>query len=123
MPQGRPDHVRRQDPSTPYKRVSTASTNAVSIQASPGVVTGYYLSNRETSPQCVKLYDKASAPTVGTDTPVATWDIPARSAANQTLDPPLAFNVGIALAMTATPTDAASDAVTANTMVANIYYQ
>jgi len=63
-------------PST-HTSVSTASTNAVSIKATAGSVYSIVLSNVSASQIFYKIYNKASAPTVGTDVPIATFPVPA----------------------------------------------
>lgn len=82
--------------------VTTASTNASSQKASAGNLFEISISNPTATAIYVKLYNKASAPTVGTDTPVFTIPV----AAGATVNPPLGnigkrFSTGIALAATA----------------------
>lgn len=119
---GFPDEQIRASAAQQFKRVSTASTNAVSVVTGARILTGYYLSNTNSSPRYIKLYDKASAPTVGTDTPVRTFMIPPNSAANIALRHPLQFLLGIALAMTTGAADSDTGAVAANELIANLDY-
>jgi hypothetical protein len=123
MAQGWPDNANRQASSTPYHKVSAASTNADTIKASAGVVTGYHVGNNGTAIRYVKLYNLAANPTVGTSVPVVTLLVPKGSGANIPLDPPLGFDVGIAIAITANMADSDATAVAANEVVANIFYQ
>ncbi len=59
------------DGTTPYHRVSTADTNATSVKASAGTHYGVQAGNVNAAARYLKLYDKATAPTVvGTDVPV-----------------------------------------------------
>ncbi len=60
-----------------HKLTAAASTNATSVSGSPRTVTGGYLRNRAAYEVFFKFYNKATAPTVGTDTPVLTIGIPA----------------------------------------------
>ena len=53
--------------------VSAATTNATSVKASAGIINDIVVGNNGAGVAYFKLYDKASAPTVGTDTPVATF--------------------------------------------------
>lgn len=62
---------------TTYNVVTTASTNAASVKASAGSLYEMTISNPTATAAYVKLYNKASAPTVGTDVPVMTVAIPA----------------------------------------------
>jgi hypothetical protein len=85
-----------------YTRVTTASTNAASIKASPGNLFSLSLSNPTATATFVKLYDKASAPTVGTDVPVVTVPVAASSCVALTLGSiGKLFATGIAIAVTA----------------------
>lgn len=107
----------------PYKLISAATTNATSVKASAGQVYGYYISNVNAAARYVKLYDKASAPTVGTDVPKWTLMIPAGSAANCDITNGLEFTLGIALAITVGVADADVAAVAANELVVNLAYK
>ena len=86
---------------TNYNAVTTASTNAASVKASAGNLVELTISNPTATPIYVKLYNKASAPTVGTDVPVLTVPV----AANSTVPVALGsqgkrFATGIAIAAT-----------------------
>jgi hypothetical protein len=61
-----------QGSSTTHHAISAASTNATSVKASAGMINTLSISNLNPAARYFKLYNKASAPTVGTDTPVAT---------------------------------------------------
>ena len=58
---------------------AAASTNATSVKATAGTISSILLSNFSAATKWFKLYNKNSAPTVGTDVPVATISIPANS--------------------------------------------
>lgn len=91
---------------------AAADTNATSALARPGylhTVTGY---NAAGAVRYIKFYDKASAPTVGTDTPVITLAIPASSVFNFNLDG-FAFSTGIAYGMVTGAADNSTAALTA----------
>lgn len=123
MSQGWPDHGRRSSPSAPYKLISAGSTNATSVKATPGIVTSYYCANAATTFRYVKLYDKASAPTAGTDTPVYVIAIPGISAANVAFEYPLAFALGIAFATVTGMADSSAGAVGANEVSVSLGWQ
>lgn len=103
--------------------ISAATTNATSVKASAGQVYGWYISNVNAAARYVKLYDKASAPTVGTDTPVMTLMIPATGGTNVEFGNGIAFGTGIALAITTAVTDADTAPVAANEIVVNLLYK
>lgn len=60
--------------------VTAATTNATSVKAASGNLFELTVSNPTATAAYVKLYDKATAPVVGTDVPVATLAIPATAA-------------------------------------------
>ena len=111
--------------SSVYRLLSAATTNGNSIKGSAGNVYGWYITNTNSSPRFVKLYDKASAPTVGTDTPKLTLVIPGSTTgagSNISINPPVPFTTGIAIAITGVVTDADTTAVALNEVVVNLFY-
>lgn len=111
---------------TPYKLISAASTNATSVKGSGGTVYNITASNVNAAVRYLKLYNKASAPTVGTDTPVQVYAIPGNTAGAGTNIPiglpGLAFGTGIALAITTGAADSDTGAVAANEIIVNLGY-
>lgn len=105
-----------------YRKLATADTNAAVIKASAGRVYGYSISNQSAAAKFVKLYNKASAPTVGTDTPVRTIMIPAGAVSNYHINAGLSFPTGIAIAATGAITDADTTALAANDLAINVDY-
>lgn len=97
---------------TAYSLVTLASTNAGVVKGSAGTLYEITVSNATATATWVKLYNKATAPTVGTDVPVLT--IPAAAGACVALNLGALgkrFPTGIAIAVTAA-------AVASNTGVA-----
>jgi hypothetical protein len=88
---------------------AAASTNPTSAKASAGQVFKAYGNNAKASVVYLKIYDKASAPTVGTDTPKITVPIAASSRFEIALDG-FYLATGIAYGFT---TDAADNGTTA----------
>ena len=107
--------------------LSAATTNATSVKASAGQVYAIYAHNLNAAVRYLKLYNKASAPTVGTDTPVLTLPIPGNTAgAGFVLDTGgmgIAFATGVALALTTGVADADTGAVAANEIVVTVLYK
>lgn len=106
-----------QDGWTPHRLVSAATTNATSVKASAGQVGFIFAVNLNAAVRYLKLYNKASAPTVGTDTPIATLPIPASTTgAGFVLPIPggVNFSTGIAYATTTGVADSDTAAVAAN---------
>ena len=109
--------------STPSHTMSAASTNATSLKASAGQVYGLSISNANAAARYFKLYNKASAPTVGTDTPVLTLQVPANGTVIRAYPVGLALGTGIAWAATAVITDADTTAIGANDLSVDIDYK
>jgi hypothetical protein len=105
-----------QDNWTPFRLVSAATTNATSVKAAAGALGFIYAINLNAAVRFLKLYNKASAPTVGTDTPIATLPIPASATGAGFMLPipgGVAFTTGIAYAVTTGYADADTAAVAA----------
>ena len=64
-------------PATPYFRNSAATTNGALILAGTSNVSSFYATNEGATAAYIKLYNKATAPTVGTDVPEMTIPVPA----------------------------------------------
>jgi len=60
---------------TNYFVVTTASTNAAVVKAAAGNLSELTICNTTATAAYVKLFNKASAPTVGTDVPIATFRV------------------------------------------------
>jgi len=102
------------------RTLSANTTNATSVKASAGQVGGWFLYNANAAVRYLKLYNKASAPTVGSDTPVMTIPIPPGAAANVEFLAGIAFSTGIAFALTTGVADADTGAVAANECIVNL---
>lgn len=91
---------------------SAATTNATSVKASAGNIHKITGNNTVAVKKYLKLYNKASAPTVGTDTPVLTYVIPVSAAFSFDLsDLGTYFSTGIAYAITGAAADADATAI------------
>ncbi len=119
---GSPDSLRKSASADTYHKISAASTNADTVKAAAGLVTGYYIANVAGAFRFVKLYNKASNPTVGTDVPRCVYGIPGGGAANMNFDPPLLFETGIAIAMVTGIADASAAAVGANEVAVTLHF-
>lgn len=67
-------------PATPYFVNSLATTNGALILTGTSGVSAFYATNEGASVAYVKLYNKATAPTVGTDVPEMIIPVPAAAA-------------------------------------------
>lgn len=109
---------------TPYVLLSAATTNATSISASANtVLLSYYIANLNGSAwKYVKFYNKATAPTVGTDVPVMVLPIPPNGAANLSLNDGVNFTTGLAMALTSGIANSDTSAVALNEVVVSLAY-
>ena len=92
------------------------------IKASPGQVYGWYFYNNASSTRYIKLYDKATAPVLASDTPLMTIPMPAGAAANVFNLHGIPFTNGIGWAATTGVADNDTGAPAANDVIANLYY-
>lgn len=116
-------------PST-WHLIAANSTNATSVKAGGTVVASCQLGGIGASPGYLKIYNKASAPTVGTDTPVKTLIIPAASTAANGAGSNIEFGAGglalatgFATAVTGGIADSDTTAVPATTFAINCDYE
>lgn len=112
---------------TMTKLISAATTNATNAKASAGQVYAVQVFNINAAVRYLKLYNKATAPTVGTDIPVKTITIPGNTAGAGVVmvswEQGLAFGTGIGFALTTGVADADTGAVAANEIVVNMDYK
>lgn len=73
---------------------SAASNNSTALKGSAGQVYDLLACNGSAAVKYVKLYNKATAPTCGTDTPVLRITVPASNCA-----PPISSNIGLAFSL------------------------
>jgi hypothetical protein len=107
---------------TTAKVLAAATTNATSAKASAGRVFGWQLTNTTAAAKYVRLYNLATAPTVGTSTPVYNIVLPANATVNASFPMGIAHSTGIAYAITNAIADLDATAVAANDVLGAIYY-
>lgn len=103
--------------------VAAASTNATSLKASAGQVYDACVNSNAAYPVYLKLYNKASSPTVGTDTPVRIVQAQAGVPSCVKTEEGYAFGTGIAWALTKGITDADTTAVLISDATVEISYK
>lgn len=104
------------------KVTSAATTNATSVKTTEGRVMGWSLTNTTAAFKYFRLYNKASAPTVGTDVPVLVIGLPPNST---TISDPvcgMAFSTGIAYAITGAVADNDTTVTAANDVIGGLFY-
>ena len=108
--------------STAYALVSAATTNAASVKATGGSLFELSLFNATAATVYLKLYNKASAPTVGTDVPIMTIPVAAGALFNAEFGRlGKRFNLGIALAITGAAVATDTTVVAAGAQLAATY--
>lgn len=107
--------------------ISAATTNATSVKGGAATLYGIQVSNINAAVRYLKLYNKASAPIVGTDVAVKTIAIPGSTAggiANISFGTAgVAFATGLAYALTSGVATADTGAVGAAEHVVNLDYK
>jgi hypothetical protein len=109
----------------PYKLISLATTNANVVKASGGNLYSIVAIGLTSTVRYLKLYNKATAPTVGTDVPLMTIPVPANTQGAGIAIPfsmGVNFPLGIAIAITSGLADNDTGAILANDVVVNLTY-
>lgn len=99
------------------------STNATVVKNAPGKVYGYIVNNTNAAARYLKLYDKATAPTIGTDTPKMTIMVPSGRTETYFARDGIEFTAGISFGTTTGLVDSDNGALTANETVVHILYK
>jgi hypothetical protein len=107
---------------TQSKLISAATTNATLVKSSAARLFDFVLSNTSAAWKYVKFYNKASAPTVGTDTPVKTIGVPPGGTVSFSSAIGMAFATGLGFAITGAAADNDATAVAAGDVIVNVDY-
>lgn len=113
---------------TPQTYLSAATTNATAVKTTPCKLGFLAVSNVNAAARYLKVFNKASAPTVGTDTPVLNICIPGGGAAGAFTNVPiplggLNFSLGLSFALSTGSPLLDNNAVAANEIAINIGVQ
>jgi len=107
------------------KTLSLGTTTPINVKNGAGQIYKILAFNTNAAARYLKLYNKATAPTVGTDVPVATLLIPGNTSGaglNISFEYGMNFSTGIGFALTTGVADLDTGAVAANEIVVNILY-
>lgn len=107
---------------TAFKLISAATTNSTLVKNSLVSIGTIVVSNASTSAKYLKLYNKATAPTVGTDIPTDTILIPAGQTITIAYSVGKRFTTGLGIAITGAVADADATVVALNDVIVNINY-
>ena len=108
-----------------FKLISTASTNANNVKASGGNLYSIIAIGLTSTVRYLKLYNKASVPSVGTDVPVMTIPVPANTQGAGVAIPfsmGVNFPLGIGIAITSGSADNDTGTVGAGDVIVNLTY-
>lgn len=106
-----------------HRFASAANNNSANVKSSAGRLWSIQAVNINAAIRYLKLYDKATAPTVGTDTPIMTIPLPANGVGvNITLPAGLIFTLGLGRAVVTGATDADNTATAANEQFVSLQY-
>jgi hypothetical protein len=109
--------------STYHTAVAAASGNPTSVKTSAGVIGMISVHNKSAGVIYLKIFNKASAPTMATDTPVFNFGIPAASVLNLNIPAMgLRMSTGIAYGLTGGQALLDNTALVAGDAVININY-
>lgn len=104
--------------------VGAATNNSTNLKASAGTLQYVHACTIDATPVYVKFYNKATAPTCGTDTPLFRLLVPAGQCSGAALPKNgLVFGTGIGYCVTTGITDADNTAVSASEVLLNIGYK
>lgn len=116
-----PNKVQSQDNGTTASRVSAAATtNATNLKAGAGAIYNMDVFNVAAYDVFLKFYNKASSPTVGTDTPVWTIPIKAGTGYARTFPNGKWFSTGVSYAITKLQGDSDTTALVAGDATGSI---
>lgn len=94
----------------------------VLVKSTAGQLYGYEFDNTSAAWRYLKLFQKASAAVLGTDTPVMCVGIPPGGRIQTDISTGIAFSVGITYAITQNPADLDTVVSLANEVVGFLYY-
>ncbi len=107
-----------------YSKLSAGSSaDEVSVKATPGQIYGIHVSNINASPRYLKIYNSATAPTLGAGTPVRRIKVAANSERDIVFPVGLEMTTGIAFALTTGAADSDTVRVAANDIIVELDYK
>ncbi len=101
---------------------AAATTNSTLVKTGAAQFFGLQVFNASAAVRYLKFYNKATAPTVGTDVPAFVVGIAPGGRADITLPTGIDFSLGLGYATTTLVADSDTTAVAANDIVGSISY-
>lgn len=105
-----------------HKMLTAATTNGANLKTTAARVYGYHYANTTAAWKYVRLYNKASAPTVGTDSPVMVIPLPPNSAVTAEMAYPAAFATGLSIAVTGGSPDLDATVTAVGDVVGHLFW-
>lgn len=107
-----------------YSKLSAGtSADEVSVKATPGQLYGIRVSNTNASARYLKIYNSATAPTLGAGTPVRRIKVAGNSERDIVFPVGLEMTTGIAFALTTGAADSDANRVAANEIIVELEYK
>jgi hypothetical protein len=107
----------------PYTVISLATTNTALVKTGAANLYGFTLANTNaTLWRYLKVFDKATMPVPGTDTPVAVIPLPPGAAVSRDMPVGMSFIHGLGIAITADPALTDATVIAANEVVGTLEY-
>ncbi len=116
------DATASQDGAFQYRILSANSTNATLVKASPAALWGWDFYNTNAAVRWLKLYNKTSAPTVGSDTPSMTIALKPGDHSRIVIPFAIPFPTGLSFALTTGVADSDTGAVAANEITGHVFW-
>lgn len=109
---------------TQFRRVSTADTNLANVKSSAATLYQVIAYNSSAATKYVKIYNKATAPTLASDTPYLTIPIPATTMVNHPIVADIGgvMGTGLSIAITGGLPDTDATAVAAGDVYLTLFY-
>jgi hypothetical protein len=104
------------------RRFSTADTNIAVIKGSAGQIGGWYCQNTTAAVKYLKLYNKTTNPTIGTDVPAMTVPLPVGFSQSMPYTG-IAFGTGMSMAIVGGYLDADATALATGDLILGILFK
>lgn len=104
------------------KVLSAATTNAANLKNAAARLYGYHLANTSAAWKFVRIYNKATAPTVGTDSPALVIPLAPGATAVVHHTVPVSFGTGLGISITGASPDLDATAVAVGDVVGHLLY-
>ena len=102
--------------------VAANTTNATLLKGGPAVLLGVTVTNAGAAARYVKTYNKATAPTVGTDVPVQVFGLAAGVSQTYSYPNGYPYSIGLGFGIVNLPADSDTTAPTAGDVIVDFHF-